>query len=192
MLVVRDVNATVNSNSGFDTYELDIDQNGSIDFTFNASHLDGFLSQAYITTNDTSAFVVDATFFGFPDVSLLGGGAMVSDNSLFSQPPSDQGNLANFNILDGASGNFLGQAGSVGVRFMGGSGTLYGYAQVAVDGPNADNPYSIRIGRVAYQTDGTGIEVPEPGSLALLGAAGVGFLATRRRRPAGSVSPVRD
>lgn len=193
-LVTRTVGVTLDAAS-FASYDLDLDQDGSADFTFTAAYApDPDFTVAFDTIDvpfaSENAFVVDASVGdGFPTISRLLDGASVAGSSLFSSF-GDQGNLAYLISTDPnpLSGNFSGQTGYVGLRLVNGADTFYGFAQITVAGLNADNAFDLTIGTVGFDNvAGTAVQipggnaVPEPGSVALLAAAGFGFLLTRRR-----------
>ena len=173
------------------SYNLDVDQNGTTDFTFQAAYVPdpvltvGF-DQIEFPFGGGNGVVIDTqTNDGFPPTSLLKSGAMISSASLFCLS-GDDADLFYDDTLDPTTGNFGGQTGYVGFRFTAADGTHYGYAQVTVKSLNsAVNPLDLTIGTVAYNTTpGQAItisSVPEPMSAAIMGAAGVGILLRRRR-----------
>ncbi len=91
----------------------------------------------------------------------------------------------------GATGNWTaGTTGYLGIQFLNGATTEYGWVQIFFPGtPTAGNP--IRIIDAAFENTGAAIfvgqgQVPEPGTISLLvaGVIGAGALTWRRRRAA--------
>lgn len=149
---------------------------------------------------------------GYPTVSNLALGDTVNPGDTYSFGSFDQGNLYTFFPFDmpPESGNFGGMTGYIGVRVVDINGDLtYGFVQISVGAiPDAQNPsdlsgvdpaagkgpFDITILSVGYNSvvnQGVTIAaapvagaVPEPAtaSLALLGAAGLGMAARRRRK----------
>ncbi len=191
-LVTRNVNVTLNA-ANFESYNLDLDLNGTSDFTFTAAFVpDPVLSVGFDTIDvprsnsfDNAVVVEKTTGDGFPTASLLTPGATVSDSSTFSFP-FDQSNLYYNITIEPPTGNFEGRTGFVGLRFDRGDDILYGFAQITVN-PLDDplDPLGLTIGLVGYNdVAGQAVQVvPEPSSLALtcLGGFGVLGLAHRRR-----------
>lgn len=192
-LVVRNVNAMLTA-TDLASFNLDLDQNGTNDFTFKASLVpDPVLTVGFNVVDfpfgSNNGLVIDSfAGDGFPAASLLSEGNVVSPSQLYSRASFDQGNLFFTNTLDPATGNFLNRTGFVGLRFDRPDGIAYGFAQVTVNDLNAPvNPLGLSIGVVGYNdVAGQSIQItgiPEPTSLTLLGT---GILATafrsRRKR----------
>jgi len=189
------VNVTLSA-ANIDSYDLDLDLNGSTDFTFTAAFVPGpFLSVGFDTLDfafgSNNAAVIDRSGDRFPTVSRLKLGDTISGGSTFSGP-NDQGNLFFFISTDvlPTTGNFGGQTGFVGLRFDTTGGIKYGYAQVSVkDLGDPNSPLDLTIGTVAFddvvgQTVLAGqaaVAVPEPASMAILGIGGFIFAASRWR-----------
>ena len=195
-IVTRAVNVTLNA-ANIESYDLDVNLDGTTDFTFSAALvLNPVLSVGFDVVNfrfgSSNGVVIDVpTGDGFPAASLLQAGNTVSAANTFSGP-NDQGNLFSFTSFDLPSGNFGGQTGYLGFRFDTAGGTNYGYAQVTVNGRNAqNNPLGLTIGTIAYN-DAPGeriqiVAVPEPTGLALFGIGLLGVLvAFKRSRRAAS------
>ncbi len=195
--ITRDVNITLDA-AAISSYDLDVDQNGTTDFTFTAAFVpDPFLSVGFDTVDfpfaSTNGVVIDfATGDGFPTVTRLGLGGVVTATDTFSFGSFDQGNLFFFTSFDAPTGNFEGQTGYVGLRFVGAAGTLYGYAQVTVNALDAtDNPLGLTIGTVAFNDvpDASitiapaAVDVPAPAGVVLfaVGLCGVGFVRRRTK-----------
>ena len=200
-VVVRDVNVTLSA-ADIETFDLDVDLNGTTDFIFTAALVpDPFLTVGFDTVDvpfgsRNGTVIENAVRDGFPTSRRLGRGETVSAADVFSFGSSDQSNL--FFLIDAPfipglserSGNFEGQTGFVGLRFENLMGELlFGFAEVTVnaldgsDGP----PLDLTIGRVGFNNvPGAPVQtpVPEPASLALFGLTGLGLLAGRRRRAA--------
>lgn len=197
-VMTRDVDVTLNA-STFDIYRLDLDQDGSADFTF-SSAIDveppfPFGFDIIDPPLGQSAFVVDASVGdSFPTISRLVASDTIGPGSLFSKF-GDQGNLL-FDFPGGdpmgspPTGNFAGATGFVGLRLETSSGFLYGFAEVTVNALDAAvNPYGLTIGRVGLSdvagqsiTNLDAQSVPEPTSLAVFACGGLVMLAGKRKR----------
>ncbi len=189
-LVFRDVNVTLDS-SNLSSFDLDVDLDGTTDFTFTSAFVpDPVLPVGFDVVDfrfgSNNGVVIDAPAVdGFPSVSLLGVGNVVSSSSLFSSP-NDQGNLTFFAGSDPPSGNFAGRSGYVGLRFDRLGGTAFGFADISVNAANAAvNPLGLTIRSVAFN-DVLGAPaiitaVPEPSSMALA-AVGLGLCGAFRMR----------
>jgi hypothetical protein len=182
------------------TFDLDIDQNGTTDLTFRSIIGDTsdptFASFAdvlppFATINGV---VIDSfTGDGFPTVSLLHTGDVVSPASLFSGN-NDDGNLSSQIFPDGPTGNFQNQSGYVGFQFAANDGTHYGFLQISVNDLLATtDPLAIFISTVSYESVAGQAAivsaVPEPASVVLLGTALAIFALRMPRRVARNASP---
>ncbi len=200
-LIERNVNVTLNAQN-IESYNLDVDLNGTTDFTFTAALvLDPLLAVGFDVVDfpfgGNNSVVIDmATSDGFPTASRLAAGNTVSEANIFSSASFDQGNLFFFTSFDPPSGNFEGNTGFLGLRFDGTGGPLFGFAEITVDSLNSlDNPLGLTIGRVGYNdVPGQSVQiaavVPEPGSLPVA-LVGLGLLAAFRRR-ANRVANLKD
>ena len=197
-LIERNVNVTLNARN-IESYNLDVDLNGTTDFTFTAALvLDPVVSVGFDVVDfpfgGNNGVVIDmATSDGFPTVSRLAVGNLISAANIFSNGSFEQGNLFFFTSFDPPSGNFEGNTGFLGLRFDGTGGPLFGFAEITVDSLNTvNNPLGLSIGRVGYNNvPGQSVQiaaaVPEPGTLpAVLG--GLGLLAAFRRRKANATT----
>ena len=196
-LVLRDVNTTLNAEN-LDSFNLDVNLDGINDFIFGASLVPGVVGFDTVDVpfaSSNGAVVDGGSGSGFPTASRLALGTTISASSLFSAGSFDQANLFSFDAFfnPGGSGNFGGQTGFLGLRFDGAGGPSFGFAQITVNDVNATvNPLGLTIGSVGFNDvpgqpvtiAGAVNSVPEPGSLALLGAGGFGFLVLRGRRKA--------
>ena len=187
-VVTRAVNVTLDA-ANLDAYALDLDQNGTTDFTFQAAYAPdptltvGFDQIEFPFASGNAAVVDVQTGDGFPAASRLSPGAVVSAASAFSGP-NDQANLYSFDTFDPETGNFGGRTGFVGLRFAGAGGaTFFGSAQVTVNDMNAARPDDLTIGTVAYNNVAgqplTVAAVPEPTTAVV---AAIAALAVGRRR----------
>ncbi len=196
-IVTRNIGVTVNA-ANIDSYNLDVDGNGTIDFTFQAANVPdptlpvGFDQITFLFGSDNAAVIDTQTGDGFPPVSLLMPGATISAGSLFSSP-IDTGDLYFNDSIDPITGNFAGETGYVGFRFDGAGGIHYGYVQVSVNSPtDPTNPLDLTLGTLAYNdVANQGLQiaaVPEPESLGLAGlmtAAAAIWLEVFSRRKSG-------
>jgi hypothetical protein len=192
-LVTRVVGATLNA-AAIESYDLDVDLNGTIDFTFTAAFVpDPVLSVGFDTVDvpfaSTNGVVIDAaTLDGLPTASLLAPGAVVSAASLFSFGSNDQGNLFFFIEGETPTGNFAGRTGFLGLRFESAGGIRFGFAEISVNALDAiGDPLGLTIGLVGYEDvpEGAAVvpaAVPAPGGMPFLVAGCLGLLAAMRRR----------
>jgi hypothetical protein len=138
-----------------------------------------------LTNNFPNAFVQD----GSGIVARLAEGVTVGPAGLFDTSFGILAQAANGTPVGGQPWNGLGQ-GYIGLRFLTGSDTHYGWAEVTV---NPD--LTATLSRFAYESvadaavltgDIGGGEVPEPGSMSLmiLGAAGLAAYRRLRKRKA--------
>ena len=190
-LVLRTINVELNA-SAIESYDLDVDLDGTTDFTFTSAFVPDPVVAAGFNTIDfpfglNNAVVIDTrTGDGFPTVSRLAAGDIVSSANTFSAPALDQGNLTFFTTFDPPSGNFAGQSGFVGLRFDRFGDTTFGFAQVTVNAMDATvNPLGLTIGTVGFNNlpgqPATVTVVPEPSSF-FLGACGLGLFSFVRCR----------
>lgn len=191
--VTRNVNVTLNA-ANFDSYNLDVDNNGTTDFKFTAAlALDPDLSVGFDVVDfpfgSNNGVVIDGSVSnGFPTATRLAADNRVSAANTFSSASFDQGNLFFFTSFDPPSGNFEGRMGFLGLRFDRPEGTVFGFAQITVNSRTAlVNPLGLTIGTVGYETvpgQPVTIPVPEPGSMLamLIGLCGLAPAAWRYRR----------
>jgi hypothetical protein len=194
-IITRNIGVTLDA-ANIDSYNLDVDGNGTIDFTFQAAYVPdptlpvGFDQITFLFGSDNAAVIDTQTGDGFPPVSLLLPGATVSSASLFSSP-IDTGDLYYNDSLDPITGNFAGNTGFVGFRFDGVGGIHYGYVEVTVNSPtDPTNPLDLTLGTLVYNdVANAGLQitaVPEPGSLGLASlltvatAMGLEFFSRRK------------
>lgn len=200
-LVFRNVGVTLNA-SAFESYDLDVDLNGSIDFRFNSVFAPdpllpvGFNVIDFPFSSGNGVVIDMPTGDGFPTTSRLGIGATVSSANAFSLAGFDQGNLSFFTPFDPPSGNFEGRTGFIGFRFDRLGGTAFGFAEITVRSVNASvNPLGLTIGHVAFNDQlGQAVTVsavPEPSSMVLASIGLVvfgGYALRRNRRSADSLN----
>ena len=198
-LITRNVNVTLNA-ANIESYDLDVDLNGTTDFTFTAALvLDPALSVGFDVVDfpfsSNNGVVIDSpTINGFPTASRLQAGATISAANAFALASFDQGNLFFFTTFDPPSGNFGGQTGYLGLRFDRLNETVFGFAEVTVNALEAPlNPLGLTIGTVGFNDiPGQPVQislVSEPTSMALFGISMLGFLGALRRRKRDSRSP---
>ena len=194
-IISRDVGVTLNANN-IESYNLDVDLNGTTDFTFTAALvLDPVVSVGFDVVDfpfgGSNGVVIDfPTINGFPTASRLQLGDTISTANIFSLASFDQGNLFFFTTFDPPSGNFEGQSGFLGLRFDRPDGVVFGFAEITVNELAAENnPLGLTIGRVGYNNvPGESIQinsVPEPASLMLFGFGALALILfrDRKRRP---------
>lgn len=123
--------------------------------------------------------------------SALNFGDAVNSGALWGheathEATSTYGNMASLISLGWGGGNFINSTGKyLGVKFMIGANTNYGWIQVDVSGTSA-GPTNAVIKGYAYEDTPNGQivagAVPEAGSLALLAIGAAGLAAWRKKR----------
>jgi hypothetical protein len=144
--------------ANLDSYNLDVNLDGTTDFTFEAAYVPdpvltvGF-DQIDFPFGSVNGAVIDTqTNDGFPTTSLLGLGATISSSSLFCQS-GDKADLFYYDTIDPQTGNFGGTTGYAGFQFAAADGTHYGFAQISVKDLNDPaNPLDLTIGTVSYNS----------------------------------------
>ncbi|MBX9628138.1 MAG: PEP-CTERM sorting domain-containing protein [Gemmataceae bacterium] len=170
-------------------YDLDVDLDGTTDFTFRTiigipddPTFASFTDIVFPFGTQNAAVVDAAVGNGFPTVSRLAVGDVVSAGDTFSGP-NDLGNLFFVTLFDPPSGNFAGRTGFAGLRFESGGQLYYGYAQLTLNGLFApSDPLALTIGAVGYESvaGAPAVIAPEPASV-LLAGVGLAVLGVRRR-----------
>ncbi len=196
-LVFRDLNVTLDASLG-PTYDLDVDLDGTIDFSFTSTFIPatvGFNQIAFPFASNNGVVIDALTGDGFPAASRLSIGNVVSNASLFSQS-SDLGNLASFITPDPPSGNFEGQIGYIGFKFDRLGGTAFGFAEISVNAMNAAvNPFGLTLRNVAFNDivgqSATITAVPEPSSIIMVGVS-LGLLVGFPRRIGRETKPKKE
>ncbi len=173
-------------------YNLDLDLNGTTDFTFenfysnDPAFILGF-AQTKVPFGSNNGVVIDfQDNSGFPPARLLNAGAVVGPASLFSNS-NDTVNLYSSDPFIGPTGNFGGKRGFLGLRFVSGGQLLYGFADIAVNDLNSAKPFDLTIFSASYETiagQGAVVAVPEPatGVILLLGILGAALVHRTRKR----------
>lgn len=192
-LILRDVAVSLNA-LNLEEYNLDVDLNGTTDFTFNASLVPdptipvGFNVINFPFASNNGVVIDSVTGDGFPSASYLSLGNLVSDAQLYSFASLDQGNLFFAVGSEPPSGNFLNRSGFIGLRFDRPEGISFGFAEITVNDINAAvNPLGLSIGTVGFNNIAGApaliSSVPEPTSgLLVLVLTLVGFAFRPPRR----------
>ena len=176
-LITRSLaNTTLNAkNSG--EFALDVDLDGKVDFNFQAlftndpAILLGFAQTKFPFGSSNGVVISALSNDGFPSASLLVTGNLVGPSSLFSNS-IDTANLYSSDPFIGASGNFGGSRGALGLRFESGGTIKYGFADISVNNINSSSPFDVTLNSVSFESVGGQaaiVAVPEPSSTLLVG-----------------------
>lgn len=175
-LITRNLNITLDAKNS-DQFALDVDLDGTVDFNFQTffsndpAFLLGF-DQLRVPFGSQNGLVIRTqTNDGFPPASFLVTGNVVGPGSLFSSS-NDVVNLYSSDPSVGATGEFGGRRGAVGLRFESGGNLRYGFADISVNDVNSASAFNQTLNSVSYESipglDAV-VAVPEPTSAALLG-----------------------
>jgi len=171
---------------GSEAFDLDLDANGSVDFSLSASmnNISG-ISSANPDTNRYLIHLSPPPNIGGP-VAALNSGYVINSNSGGSTPEEWFGleGMDTFIIIfnTGISGEFYNHRGFVGLTFESTNRTHYGWLDI--EGMSSSS--QIRVRGWAYEsTPGVGIvagAVPEPSSVALFAIGAVGAWILRKEK----------
>ncbi len=166
----------------------DIDGGGTADFNIryiNFSSLTFALRASNAAANGNSRAWVKNPGSSFPFMKPLVPGSIVGPTQAFGvTPPYASGgkNVAVFTINGFARGVLSNGEQFVGFKFLVGSQTDYGWADITL----SSSLHTITFNYWAYETSGVGIVVPEPAhaplGLGLLALGATGVAQYRRRR----------
>ncbi len=171
------------------SYGIDLNGDGLVDFTLSSS----YLYQGFVITptgnNAVLSYVVDS--FGSSFAANLSPGTLVGPQSSLSPvwqqtivfPTGTIYPVITAGYSDGVYGQFAGAAGFVGLQFMVGNETHYGFLQIDCLGYAGDGGFYEGYGW--NTTPGAPITttfVPEPGNWALLGLGAATLWLKRSRR----------
>ena len=190
-LITRNLgNITLDAtNSG--KFALDVDLDGTVDFNFDTfftndpAFLLGF-DQVKVPFGSQNGIVISTqTNDGFPPASFLVTGNVVGPGNLFSSP-TDTANLYSSDPFLGATGEFGGKRGAIGLRFESGGNLRYGFADITIKDFNSASPFDLTLNSVSYESvpgQPAIVAVPEPTSALLVGVVlTTSFGMIRRRR----------
>ncbi len=189
-LITRDLaNFTLNAKTS-GQFALDVDLDGTVDFNFDTfftndpAFLLGF-DQVKVPFGSQNGIVISTqTNDGFPPATFLTTGTVVGPGSLFSNS-TDTANLFSSDPFLGATGEFGGKRGAVGLRFVSGGNLRYGFADITVQDLNSASPFDLTFNSVSYESvpgQAVIVAVPEPTSAVLVGVVVVTSLRMLRRR----------
>lgn len=189
-LITRDLGGVTLDAKNSGQFALDVDLDGTVDFNFQTffsndpAFLLGFDQIKVPFGSQNGIAIRTQTNDGFPPASFLVSGDVVGPASLFSSA-TDTANLYSSDPIQGATGEFGGRRGAVGLRFESGGSLRFAFADITVKDINSPSAFDLTLNSVSYETvpgQAAIAAVPEPSSAALVGVVLLSSIRMLRKR----------
>ncbi len=189
-LVTRDLGSVTLDAKNSGQFALDVDLDGTVDFNFQTffsndpAFLLGFDQIKVPFGSQNGIAIRTQTNDGFPPASFLVSGDVVGPASLFSNS-TDTANLYSSDPILGATGEFGGKRGAVGLRFESGGNLRFAFADITIKDVNSPSAFDLTLNSVSYESvpgQAAIVAVPEPTSAALVGVVLLSSIRMLRKR----------